>query len=116
MNFKRFEEMPVWQHARALTSAVYSLTSVGHFQRDFGLKDQIRRCAVSVMSNTSEGYEWLSKKECIVFLGYAKGSIGEVRSQLYVALDQQYITQKVRAAAFAGTCALLLFCNFAILG
>jgi four helix bundle protein len=95
MNFKRFEEMPVWRHARALTSAVYSLTCEGAFQRDFGLKDQMRRASVSVMSNIGERYERLSKKEFVTFLGYAKGSVGEVRSQLYVALDQGYITQEV---------------------
>jgi four helix bundle protein len=93
MKFKTFEEMPVWQDARSLTSLIYTITESGRFARDFGLKDQIRRSAVSIMSNISEGYERSSKKEFAMFLGYAKGSAGELRSQLYVALDQKYISQ-----------------------
>jgi four helix bundle protein len=72
--------------------SIYSVSSSGAFARDFGLRDQIRRSAVSIMSNISEGYERSTRKEFALFLGYAKGSAGELRSQLYVALDQQYIT------------------------
>lgn len=66
----------------------------GAFAKDFGLKDQIRRAAVSVLSNIAEGYERGGTKEFVQFLSVAKGSAGEVRSQLYVALDQSYIDQK----------------------
>ena len=94
MRFKTFEEMPVWQDARMLTNLIYSFTQEGAFGRDLGLRDQIRRAAVSVMSNISEGYERTTKKEFAMFLGYAKGSAGELRSQLYVALDQKYLTKE----------------------
>lgn len=93
MRFKTFEEMPVWQDARNLARLIYALTDADDFRRDFGLKDQIRRSAVSIMSNISEGYERTTKKEFAMFLGYAKGSAGELRSQLYVAVDQKYISE-----------------------
>jgi four helix bundle protein len=91
MQFKRFEEMPMWQDARKLTNVIYTFARGEHFRTDFGLRDQIQRSSVSVMSNIAEGYERNSKKSFLAFLGYAKGSIGEVRSQLYVALDLGYI-------------------------
>jgi four helix bundle protein len=91
MHFKRFEEMPLWQDARKLTTNVYTLAQGRKFRTDFGLKDQIQRSSVSVMSNIAEGYERTSRKEFLAFLGYAKGSVGEVRSQLYVAFDLGYI-------------------------
>lgn len=94
MHFKTFEEMPVWRDARSLTASIYTTTGAGFFSSDFGLKDQIRRSAVSIMSNIAEGYERPSKKEFAMFLGYSKGSAGELRSQLYVALDQKYISQE----------------------
>lgn len=93
MKFKRFEEMNVWQDARILTKNIYRLTSNTKFRRDFGLKDQIQRSAVSVMSNIAEGYERGTSKEFVHFLNYAKGSVGELRSQLYVAFDLEYFTQ-----------------------
>jgi four helix bundle protein len=92
MRFEKFEDMKVWQDSRELTNAIYALTTSGKFSRDFGLRDQIQRAAVSVMSNIAEGYERANRKEFIVFLLYAKGSVGEVRSQLYVASDLSYIT------------------------
>ena len=99
VKFKRFEEMPVWIDSRKLTVLIYQLTSGKQFQKDFGLRDQIQRSAVSVMSNISEGYERGNNKEFIHFLLYSKGSVGEVRSQLYVALDICYITQEEFKAA-----------------
>ncbi|MDQ7838003.1 MAG: four helix bundle protein [Thermodesulfobacteriota bacterium] len=93
MSFKRFEDIIAWQKARELTKRVYALTRNGDFARDYGLTDQIRRAAVSVMSNISEGYERGTKEEFIHFLYIAKGSCGEVRAQLYAALDQDYITE-----------------------
>ena len=94
MSFKKFEDIIAWQKARELTKRVYALTKNGEFSRDYGLADQIRRAAVSVMSNISEGYERGTKEEFIHFLYIAKGSCGEVRAQLYAALDQDYITDK----------------------
>ncbi len=87
-----FEELHVYQRARELTSMVYSITRTSEFTRDFGLISQIRRAAVSVMSNIAEGFERGSKTEFIQFLYIAKGSCGEVRAQLQVAQDQKYIT------------------------
>ena len=73
--------------ARELTSAIYEITGKNKFARDFGLRDQIRRAAVSVMSNIAEGFERQGDRQFQQFLSIAKGSAGEVRSQLYVALD-----------------------------
>ncbi len=90
---KRFEDIHGWQSARELTSLVYKMTSQGNFSKDFGLRDQIRRAAISVMSNIAEGFDAGSDAEFIRFLGYSRRSASEVQSQLYTALDQQYITQ-----------------------
>jgi four helix bundle protein len=92
--FKRFEEMDVWKKSREFIKIIYALTLKKEFARDFSLRDQIRRASVSVLSNISEGYERESKKEFLRFLLIAKGSIGEVRSQLYIALDLNYLTQE----------------------
>lgn len=92
--FRGFEEIGAWQKARELTKKIYDVTSTGTFSRDFGLRDQIRRAAVSVMSNIAEGFERGGTKEFIQFLSIAKGSSAEARSQLYVALDQNYITEE----------------------
>ena len=82
---KRFEELKVWQKAKELTNLIYQLSSSGSFARDFGLKDQMRRAAVSVMSNIAEGFESQTQALFIQFLGRAKGSVGELRAQLYIA-------------------------------
>ena len=92
MKVQRFEDLICWQKARALTNAVYELSRLPGFSKDFELVRQIRSAAVSAMSNISEGFERWTRKELIRFLDIAKGSAGEVRSQLYVALDQRYIT------------------------
>ncbi|MBL7032085.1 MAG: four helix bundle protein [Nitrospira sp.] len=91
MNNKNFENLEVWKLARELTRRIYELTNKRMFSKDFALKDQIRRAAVSVLSNISEGYERDGNKELIQFLSIAKGSSGEVRAQLYIAMDQDYI-------------------------
>lgn len=89
---KRFEEIQGWQEARKLTRDVYRLTSAGAFARDFGLRDQICRAAVSSMTNIAEGFDCESKREFARFLGIARRSAVEVQSLLYVALDAGYIT------------------------
>lgn len=89
----RFEDIQAWQTARELTRLVYRLSDQGKFAKDFGLRDQIRRAAVSVMSNIAEGFESASQAQFIRYLGMAKGSAAEVRSQAYVALDLEYISQ-----------------------
>jgi four helix bundle protein len=94
MRIERFEEINAWQEARKLTNMIYEVTKHRNFSRDFGLRDQIRRATLSIMSNIAEGYESQSKNDFVKFLYYAKRSAGEVRSQLYVALDQKYIDAK----------------------
>ena len=91
---QKFEDIDAWQKARALTREVYAVTADGAFAKDFGLRDQIRRAAVSVMSNIAEGFDRGGVREFIQFLFIAKGSAAEVQAQLYVALDAGYITQE----------------------
>ncbi len=87
MKFNRFEEIEVWQLSRKLVKDIYKITTEPAFSKDFGLKDQIRRCAVSIPSNIAEGYERKSNVEFIRFLYISKGSAGELRTQLYIAYD-----------------------------
>jgi len=89
---ERFEDILAWQKARELTKSVYARTKVGPFARDFGLKDQIQRASVSIMGNVAEGFDRGGDNEFVQFLSFSKGSCGEVKSHLYVALDQQYVT------------------------
>lgn len=90
---KRFEDLEVWQLARVLVKEVYQNTQKTEFQKDFGLKDQARRCVVSIMANISEGFERKTQKEFIQFLYIAKGSCGELRSHIYLAFDLGYINK-----------------------
>ena len=90
---EKFEDFIAWQKARKLTGEIYKATNLPAFSRDFGLKDQIRRASVSIMSNIAEGFERGRPTEFHQFLSVAKGSCAELRSQLYVALDADYITQ-----------------------
>jgi len=90
---EKFEDLHVYQRARELTNAIYQLTRVGTFARDFGLVDQIRRASVSIMSNIAEGFERGSTTELIQYLYIAKGSCGEVRAQLAIACDQGYVAR-----------------------
>jgi len=92
---ERFEELIAWQKARELTAAIYRMSRQGSFAKDFGLCGQIQRAAVSTMSNIAEGFERGGRGEFHQFLSTAKGSCGEVRSQLYVALDVGYINQRI---------------------
>src|SRR5664279_745594 len=113
---KQFEDLVVWQEARGLVNEVYKVTKQGPFRRDFSLRDQITRAAISSMSNIAEGFERGSRREFIQFLNIAKGSTGEVRSQLYVALDQEYVNQKMfeklRDAALAVSRRLAKFIRY----
>jgi four helix bundle protein len=92
--FKEFEEIECWKKARELTRRVYEVSGKGNFAKDFGLKDQIRRAGVSIMSNIAEGHDRSGTGEFVQFLANAKGSAAEVRCQLYVAFDQGYINDK----------------------
>jgi four helix bundle protein len=91
VKIEKFEDIIAWQKARVLTKMVYDVTSDGPFARDFGLRDQIRRAAVSIMSNIAEGYERISPAEFHRFLLISRASCAEVRSQLYIAFDVGYL-------------------------
>ena len=93
MNVNSFEDLQVWKDSRILVKSIYQLTSDGKFSKDFGLREQIQRASVSIMNNIAEGFERNNNKEYVKFLGYSKGSAGEVRSMLYVAADLGYISQ-----------------------
>ena len=93
MGITRFEDLIAWQKARELTKAIYQATTTIPFSKDFGLKDQIQRASVSIMSNIAEGFERGSHNEFHQFLVIAKGSCAEVKSQLYVALDANYLNE-----------------------
>lgn len=89
----RFEDIEAWKTARELTRMVYVLTEQGPFAKDFGLKNQIQRASVSVMSNIAEGFESRTQAQFLEYLGHAKASAGEVRCQLYIAVDLKYLSQ-----------------------
>lgn len=88
----KFEDLQIWQLARELSKQVFELSSKEPFSKDYRFRDQIRAAAGSVMDNIAEGFERSGQFEFVSFLSIAKGSAGEVRSQLYRACDQQYIT------------------------
>jgi four helix bundle protein len=89
--FQRFEDIDAWKKARELTREIYAITKREPFCRDFGLVKQIRNASASIMSNIAEGFERNGNGEFGQFLAIAKGSVGEVASQLYIVLDQGYI-------------------------
>jgi four helix bundle protein len=93
MAIRRFEEIEAWQMARELTRRVYSIAQRGAFAKDFGLRDQITRASGSVMHNIAEGFDGGTNAEFIKFLRYSQRSCSEVQSELYVALDLEYISQ-----------------------
>lgn len=91
---ERFEDIESWKLAREITKLIYAASAGGDFCRDYALVNQIRRASVSILSNIAEGSERGGNKEFIQFLAIAEGSCGEVRAQLYVAFDQNYIDEK----------------------
>jgi len=93
MAIERFEDIEAWQAARELTRRIYKATAKEQFARDYGLRDQVQRAAVSIMANIAEGFDSQTNRAFIQFLGYALRSATELQSHLYVALDQGYISQ-----------------------
>ncbi|HET9137334.1 MAG TPA: four helix bundle protein [Candidatus Kapabacteria bacterium] len=91
----KFEDLIAWQRSREVCNRIYDATRKGPFAKDFGLSNQIQRASVSTMSNIAEGFERGRKAEFHQFLSIAKGSCGEVRSQLYVAYDNKYLSEQV---------------------
>ena len=94
MSIEKFEDLVAWQKARELTRLIYQLTRKEKFSRDFGLREQVQRSSVSIMSNLAEGFERGSSSEFHQFIVIAKASCAELRSQLYVALDAGYISEE----------------------
>jgi four helix bundle protein len=97
----KFEDLEVWRQARQLTVQIYALARHGDFAKDYGFRDQICRAAVSIVSNVAEGFERRSNSQFLQFLDIAAGSAGELRAQLYIALDLGYVTQAQFQDAFS---------------
>ncbi len=94
MKIERFEDIQSWQEARVLVNRVYDISLQGSFAHDAGLRDQIRRAAVSVMSNVAEGFSSQGNKSFVRYLYIAFASLAEVQSQLYIALDRKYLSKE----------------------
>ena len=92
MKYRFFEELPVWKQGFEITERIYKETNKGAFSKDYGLRDQIRRSAISITSNIAEGFERSNTKEFIRFLAYAKASAAEARSQTRLAIVLKYIS------------------------
>ena len=90
---ERFEDLEAWKRARSFAKLIHEVSNDGDFGRDFALRGQIRKAAISIVSNIAEGFERDGDKEFLQYLFVAKGSCGEVRAQLYLALDYQYLTE-----------------------
>lgn len=93
MKIEKFEDIIAWQKSRELTKDIYAITSIGFFEKDYTLKEQIRRSSISISSNIAEGFERGGNKDFIHFLQIAKASCAELRSQLYIALDLGYTNE-----------------------
>lgn len=91
---KGFQDIEAWQKGRELVNRIYTISGEGPFARDFALRDQMRRAAISIVSNIAEGFEREGTQEFIHFLSVAKGSAAEMEAQLYVALDQAYLSEE----------------------
>ena len=101
MKVERFEDLDAWKVARELSNTVYAFGRETGLSKDYGFRDQIQRAAVSVMNNIAEGFERGSNKDFAKFLFIARGSVGEVRSMLYLAMDQNYIGSEQFSEAHA---------------
>ncbi len=90
-SIKRFEDLECWQEARKLVKVIYGFTKKDNFAKDFELKNQVRRSAISIMANIAEGFHRSSNKDFMKFLDYSRSSIAETLSHCFVAIDQNYI-------------------------
>jgi four helix bundle protein len=107
-----FEDLKVWQKGIELVKKVYLVTKDGELSKDFSLRDQLRRASVSIPTNIAEGFERYSRKEYVNFLNFAKGSAGEVRSLLRVALEVGYLEQEVYTQLYSQAMQLSrMLCN-----
>jgi len=89
----KFEDLDVWKLAREIVNEIYAVSNKDGFNNDYALRNQVRRSAISILSNIAEGFESGTDKQFARYLKIAKGSAGECRAQLYIALDQQYLSQ-----------------------
>jgi len=103
---RSFEDLIVWQKAIEFVKQVYLVTNQGDLKRDFGLRDQMRRASVSIPTNIAEGFERSSRKEYLLFLNIAKGSAGEMRSLIRVALEVRYFSRETHDQLRAGAMTL----------
>ena len=93
-SIKRFEDVEAWKQGRELTRRIYQITSQSKVTRDYALRDQIRRAAISITSNIAEGFDRGGNREFVQFLAIARGSASELKSQIYTALDVGYVDHK----------------------
>lgn len=93
MKILRFEDLEIWKISIEIVLDIYKLSNRGKFLKDFGLRDQIRRAIISISSNIAEGFEMGNNNDLIRFLRIAKGSAGEAKTQLFIALKLSYITK-----------------------
>jgi four helix bundle protein len=118
MKVKKFEDLEIWNLSMDLATEIYKLTANNKFSKDFGLRDQIRRASVSISSNIAEGFEMTNNNDLIKFLRIAKGSAGETRSQLYLALKLRYVSgneyEKVKEALEVSSAKIGKFINYLI--
>jgi four helix bundle protein len=92
--YNSFEEFEVWQKARIVTRKIYSVSGSAKFAKDYSLRDQIRRASISIMANIAEGFFRDGNQEFVQFLSIAKASAGELKSHLYIAFDQEYVSKE----------------------
>lgn len=91
MRYDSFEELPIWQEAIKLARDIYMVTGRNNWRTEYELKNQLKRAVISVSSNIAEGYERQNKNELLRYLGISKGSLGEMKSQVYLALELKYL-------------------------
>ncbi|MGZ4035697.1 MAG: four helix bundle protein [Bacteroidia bacterium] len=90
---KQFEDLEIWKEATQIAIEIYLISEKGKLKNDFGMKDQIRRAAMSISDNISEGFEYENNKEFVRFLKYSKGSAGELRNKLYVLQKVDFVEE-----------------------
>jgi four helix bundle protein len=104
--YKNFEDLPIWKEAKDLAVRIYKITKEDKLKRDFGLSEQIRRATLSISSNITEGFDRSSRKEFIKYLYIAKGSVSEVRSQLFICKELGYLDNGISEELLGRTTSL----------
>jgi len=104
--YRNFEDLPIWKEAKDLAVRIYKITKEDKLKRNFGLSEQIRRAALSISSNIAEGFDRSSRKEFIKYLYIAKGSVSEVRSQLFICKELGYLDNGISEELLGRTTSL----------